>query len=163
MAGIARTLASVVIIVLATAAGYIAIGGWRDAILGGGVALIAWIVAAKMFERLTRFRSARVSLFDRALRKPETGPERPADLAAVERLFGWRSYAPDEFDSRIRPFLERLVERRLLERTGADLTSDPGRMAGLLGPRLRAALIDRDEVRADTGSLMALIDEVEAL
>ena len=163
MAGLTRTIVWLVIIVLATAAGYLAIEGWRDAILGAGVAFVVWIVASKMFERLARFRSGRVSLFDGALRRPEAAPERPADLAAVERVFGWRSYAPDEFDSKIRPVVRRLVEWRLLETAGVDLTSDPERAATLLGPRLREELIEGREGRADTGYIAELIDEVEAL
>jgi hypothetical protein len=121
------------------------------------------MVASKTLRRMRRFRPPRVSLFDRALQTFAPAPERPADLAAIERAFGWKSYAPDEFDSRIRPVIQRLAERRLMDRRGIDLASDPKGAASYLGPHLRAVLVDRRETRVDTPQIATLIEEVEAL
>lgn len=163
MAGLIRTIVIVGLVVIATAAGYLSIEAWRDAILGGGIAIILWIVASKVIASMGRFRAPRTSLFDRALQVQEAGPDRPADLASVERLFGWRNYAPDEFNSRIRPFISRLVDRRLSDKRGVELSNDPESAATYLGPNLRALLVDRVDAPADTARIAALIDEVEAL
>ena len=163
MAGLTRTVLTLILIAFVTAAGYFSIEGWRDAILGAGIAAAAWIVSSRLFRHLARFKQPKASLFDRALNVPDASPGRPADLEAVERLFGWRSYAPDEFDKRIRPFVLRLVERRLVDRRGIDPTSDPERAREYLGPELQALLLDRADRGADTQRLTLLIDEVEAL
>jgi hypothetical protein len=158
-----RTIVSITLIGMATAAGYLAIKGWRDAILGAGIALVLWIVASRVFRRLGRFRPPRVSLFDRALHVPAMRPGRPADLEAVERVFGWRSYAPDEFEHRIKPFIRRLVERRLLDHRGIDLSADPERATAHLGPHLRGSLFEARETRAETRDIATLVDEVVAI
>ena len=163
MAGLTRTIVILAIIASATAAGYFSIEGWRNAILGAGIAGAAWVVSSRLFRHLGRFRQPKASLFDRALHISDAGPDRPADLEAVERLFGWRTYAPDEFDKRIRPSILKLVERRLIDRHGIDPTTDPERARPHLGPELRALLIEREEMGADTRALAVLIDEVEAL
>lgn len=163
MAGMTRTIVVLVLIVVATAAGYLSIEGWRNAILGAGIAAVLWIVATRILKSLGRFRHPKISLFDRALRAPRSGPGRPADLEGVERLFGWRTYAPDEFNNRIRPFILRLVNRRLMDRRGVDTSTDPERAAVYMGPALRALLLERTEERSDTRRIAELIDEVEAL
>jgi type IV secretory pathway TrbD component len=163
VAGMTRTIVSLTLVALATAGGYLAIEAWRDAIAGAGIALSLWIVASKVFQRIARFRPPRTSLFDSAMRSVEPRPDRPADLQAIERLFGWRTYAPDEFDGRIRPFIRRLVDSRLQDRAGVDLSSDFDRAVTLLGPNLRQLLVERREVHADTAQIASLIDEVEAL
>jgi hypothetical protein len=163
VAGVTRNIVLLVIIAFVTAAGYFSIEGWRNAILGAGIAAATWVVSSRLFRHLGRFRQPRGSLFDRALHVSDEGPGRPADLEAVERLFGWRTYAPDEFDKRIRPSILRLVERRLMDRRGIDPTTDPERAREHLGPELQALLLERAETGADTQRLSSLIDEVEAI
>ena len=163
MAGMTRTIIYGVLIVFATAVSYLSIRGWRDAILGAGITLLAWLIASRTYERLRRFKPARVSLFDRALVVAEVQPSRPADLEATERLFGWRTYAPDEFDSRIRPFVQRLVARRLFDRHDVDLASEPERAARFLGPQLNEVLIEERQMPSNTEHLSLLVDEIEAI
>ena len=163
MAGLTETILTLVFVAFVTAAGYFSIEGWRNAILGAGIAAGAWIVSVRLFRHLGRFRPPKASLFDRALHVPDESPGRPADLEAVERLFGWRSYASDEFDKRIRPFVLRLADQRMMDRRGFGPTTDPERAREFLGPELQALLLERADMGADTRKLTALIDEVEAL
>jgi hypothetical protein len=56
-----------------------------------------------------------------------------------------------------------LVDRRLQDRAGIDLASNPERAATYLGPHLRELLIERLDMRAETRDIAVLVDEVEAI
>ena len=103
--------------------------------------VIALIAAGKMGER---------SAYEEALAVPTRPVERPADLQALERAFGWRIYSGAEYDHRLRPVLKRAARSRL------GVSNPPPAIADLLSDRPTS-----DSVR--TAQIAGTVSEIEGL
>jgi hypothetical protein len=106
--------------------------------------------------------------FDEVLRVRTRDAERPPDLVALERLFGWPSFAPDEFDVRLRPVLARLAVSRLAATGRLDQDADPAAAHDLVPPELVGVVAPHygpRQPRADLGpeDVARLVDLIERL
>jgi hypothetical protein len=91
-------------------------------------------------------------LLDGSLREDITGAHRPNDLVELENAFGWGSYGPRDFTTRVRPLLRELTTYRLG-------TERP------VPPALLAVMDDDAEIpeRLTTRDIDRLVDEIEGL
>ncbi|HEX2236713.1 MAG TPA: hypothetical protein VHK89_10595, partial [Actinomycetota bacterium] len=122
----------------------------------------AWLGA-----RLADARAAAPSSFTMVARAPSRVTDRPPDLEALERTFGWGSYSRQDFDHRIRPVLVRLAASRLRETHGIDLERDPDAARDEVPGALRW-LVEGGEPPArgpavTTDDLVAVVDEIERI
>ena len=105
--------------------------------------------------------------FERAMRRPERSPNRPEDLARLERALGWGVYEPADFEVRVRPLLRSLIAGRLADRRGIDLERQPGEAARALGPELWEIARPSGETsvgaNVDTAYISALVSRIEEL
>lgn len=133
----------------------------------------AWIaVAALLFLIIGTARAggaagelrARRSYFDEnvAVAGSSAG-RRPKDLADIERRFSWGAYSPDEFEVRIRPLLERLIETRAGGAGGthvapADIPNDLKELLDGAGRPRRT-----EGETTTTADIAAIVDRIERL
>lgn len=100
-------------------------------------------VAAIVGEILVGFGDAKrrsPSIFEEALRTRPPTRARPADLEALERAFGWRTYSGPEYDHRVRPILRYFAVRRL----GTNQPSE--RLARLVGEHQTSESVRTQEI-----------------
>jgi hypothetical protein len=99
---------------------------------------------------------SRPSSFDELMAPAKSAGQRPKDLVDIERRFSWGAYSPDEFEVRIRPVLDRIIQARL--GTGPD-EEMPSELSELLG--VGATRHEGDTI--NTADLVAIVDRIEAL
>jgi hypothetical protein len=99
------------------------------------------------------------SVYEQALRRPVRGPVRPEDLRSAERAFGWRRYAPRDFDHLLRGTLKQITEHRLMESGRSRASADP-ELVALLGPEQAEELYDSPITTADLDRIVTRIEEL---
>lgn len=154
-------IGSLALIALTTVLAQAAIKGWRAAIIAAGLSLGALVVGTRLLGRLRAMRLPGASPFDRATSRIAVPQTRPADLVAIERSFGWKSYDPEEFEQRIKPQLVRAHRLVVLERYSVVPGSDPERFYS--GPLhvLRADVAAPE--RTVTADLVAIVEAIEGV
>lgn len=81
---------------------------WTAAGMLGTATIVLEILAA-----LSGLKRRSPSVFEEALHLSGGLAPRPADLEALERALGWRTYSGAEYDHRVRPILRRSAIQRL--------------------------------------------------
>jgi hypothetical protein len=106
------------------------------------------------------FRRSRVpaSQFERALRRRERPPERPDQLARLERTVELAAASGFYVHSLLRPVVRRIVEARLVERQGAAL---PETLRDLVRPDRPPG--ERDDPGIPLAEQEALVDALEKI
>ncbi len=109
--------------------------GRRAAVVAGALFVLLAVALVSFTVEIASSR-ARSSPFERMLLQAKLSPDRPLDLVRLERSAGWSAYQIDDFDSRLRPVLGRIVRHRLLDHHHIDADADPARAIDALGPSL---------------------------
>ena len=125
----------------------------------------AWVAAAAiLWLGLTVIRisgeagglRSRPSAFDELMTPAKSAGQRPKDLVDIERRFSWGAYSPDEFEVRIRPLLDRIIQARLGRGPDEEMPSELGELLGV-----RPMHHEGDTI--NTADLVAIVDRIEAL
>jgi hypothetical protein len=155
-----RDIVSLVTIALATVAARLAAPGWADAITAGGITLAGMKVASGLFSSVRNERT-HGALFEAAFKSFEPTRERPPDLLSLERTFGYGRYEPDEFEAKVKPLLQGICRRIMLDRLGSDLLVDPDRH--YRGELARLHPGSREVGSLGTDDIAAIVSAIEAL
>ena len=76
------------------------------------------------------------SPYERALRRREPPPNRPAQLARIERTVALAAASSFDLHYRLRPLLREIAAHRLASRRGVDLDGAPAEARAVLGEEL---------------------------
>ncbi len=150
-------------IVLIAAVVWLLWPGGRTAVAAGALCALFLVGLVRVSADASAIRSPRGSEFDDVLRPVRSERPRPEDLQRAERVFGWKSYSPDDFEHRIRPLVQRLIRVGVLARGGSDPAGDPEAAASLPGRLHDVAVGPPAETSFDTRDLEAIVGEIEAL
>ncbi len=141
-----------------------------------GTALRLWVLAAGtlilggLLGALRARHPTRPSAFDQALRRRPRGPERPGDLARIEREVALAATSAGDVHFRLRPRVRAVAAHRLSARRGIDLDAEPGAARAALAPAVwelvrpdRAEPSDRFAPGIGRDQLRAVVDGLDTI
>lgn len=149
-------------------AGVIALPPWRTSVVAAS-ALLAFLLGGIELAAASS-RQEKESPFDRALAEGSERPDRPRELQRFERVLGWPSHSPRDFDAWVRPMLRSLLKDRLLARRGIDIETNPAAARTVLPPELHALIgphvrqsAPADGRDVDSATVGRLLDGIEGI
>lgn len=108
----------------------------RQRLLDGYVLFVGSLVMLGLVRATSRAGTTEASLYERALRRRERRPERPQELARLEREVALAAGSSFDVHFRLRPVLREIAAHRLATRRGADLDSGSAEVRARLGEEL---------------------------
>jgi hypothetical protein len=109
----------------------------RQRLLDGYVLFVGSLLILGLVRATSRAgRSGDASLYERALRRQGRRPERPRELAKLEREVALAAGSSFDVHFRLRPVLREVAAHRLATRRGADLDTGSAEVRDALGEEL---------------------------
>lgn len=145
-----RAVSASILIAIVAGGSLLLAPGWGREIWAVSALAVAAVLVVQIIGLLAADKTKDRSAYEDALMAPPRSIERPADLQALERAFGWRVYSGAEYDHRIRPTLRRVTRSRL------GVSDVPQELSDLMSDRPTS-----DSVR--TAQIAATVSQIEGL